>query len=169
MKKFALLFVLLIAIIGTSFTEEILTLSNGKQIIVYDDFTWNYLESDFNSDIDYSAIQDNQIPNYLRQGIQANRDEIIQAIQMYEQGWRYTMPLPKSAQAAWGNSDRRTTWYNGWWYNEITGHYSSTTPEISNSGLYLGDRQNESNTWRHGGCPHSPDVYMWLLSTSGGP
>ncbi len=169
MKKIALLFLLLISIIVTSFTEEILKLSNGKQIIVYDDFTWNYLEINSNSAIDYSAIQDNQIPNYLRQGIQANRNEIIQAIQMYEQGWRYTMPRPKSTQAAWGNSDGRTTWYSGWWNNKITNHYSRTTPEKSNSGLYLGDSQNDSNTWRRGGSPYRPDVYMWLLSPSGGP
>ena len=169
MKKIALLFLLLTSITVTSFTEEILKLSSGKQIVVYDDFTWNYLEKDSNSDINYSAIQDNQIPNYLRQGVQAKRNEIIQAIQMHEQGWRYTMPRPKSTQAAWGNSDGRTTWYSGWWKNEITNHYSSTTPEISSSGLYLGDSQNDSNTWRRGGSPYRPDVYMWLLSQSGGP
>lgn len=150
--------------------EEIVSLRDGRQIVVYDDFTWNYLDVDPATQSDYSDIRDDEIPNFLRQRVEAPRDQIIHAIVMYKQGWRYTMPRPKSAQAAWGNSDGRTTWYNGWWYNEKTNLYSSSTPEQGESGLYLGNNQNASNTWRNGGSPRRrPDIYMWLLSETGGP
>jgi hypothetical protein len=88
---------------------------------------------------------------------------------MLEQGWKYTMPSPKSTKAAWGVSDGRTTWYNGWWHYSISNGYSDSTPKKSASGLYLGDGQNSSNTWKNGGSPRRPDVYMFLLSKSGGP
>ena len=88
---------------------------------------------------------------------------------MYEQGWTYTMPQPKSPQAAWGVRDGRTTWYNGWWHNSNTGQYSSITPKKAFSGLYMGNAQNNSNTWRNGGTPRRPDIYMFLLSKSDGP
>ncbi|MCK4515824.1 MAG: DUF3157 family protein [Spirochaetaceae bacterium] len=168
MKKLILL-ALSVCLAHLVIAEEIVTLRDGRQIVVYDDFTWGYLTTDLVGQVDYSTIRDNEIPSFLRQGIQADRNQIIQAIRMYEQGWLYTMPRPKSTQAAWGNSDGRTTWYNGWWHNEATGHYSVTTPIERESGLFLGDNQNSSNTWRNGGSPRSPDVYMWLLSESGGP
>lgn len=88
---------------------------------------------------------------------------------MYEQGWVYTMPKPKSSKAAWDKSDGRTTWYNGWRYNSTTKIYSDTTPKKSNSGIFLRDNQNNSNSWRKGGSPRKPDIYMFLLSKSGGP
>jgi hypothetical protein len=108
-------------------------------------------------------------PDYLRQGVDATESEISVAIEMYEQGWRYTMPTPKSAKAAWGVRDGRTTWYNGWWKNEKTQAYSSTTPHKNSDGNYIGDDINTSNSWRRGGSPGRPDVYMFLLSKSGGP
>ena len=79
------------------------------------------------------------------------------------------MPNPKSAKAGWGVSDGRTTWWNGYWYNKMTKLYSDTTPIKKNSGLFIGDNQNSSGTWRNGGSPRGPDVYMFLLSDSGGP
>ena len=79
------------------------------------------------------------------------------------------MPIPKSRQAAWENGDGRTTWYNGYWHNIKTNLYSNTTLQKKESGLYLGDNQNSSNTWRNGGSPKKPDIFMFLLSDSGGP
>jgi hypothetical protein len=118
---------------------------------------------------DYSNIKDNEIPPNLRQGIKATRQEIITALEMFSQGWRYNMPRPKSPQASWGNRDGRTTWFYGWWHNEKTNLYSDKTPQKSGDGIYLGDNQNNSNKWRNGGSPGRPDVYMYLLSKNGGP
>jgi hypothetical protein len=108
-------------------------------------------------------------PDYLRQGVNATEAEIAVATEMYEQGWRYTMPSPKSKQASWGNGDGRTTWYYGWWKNETTNQYSDTTPKKDSSGKYVGDNVNSAYSWRRGGAPRRPDVYMFLLSKSGGP
>jgi hypothetical protein len=108
-------------------------------------------------------------PDYLRQGVNATEAEIAVATEMYEQGWRYTMPSPKSKQASWGNGDGRTTWYYGWWKNETTNQYSDTTPKKDASGKYVGDNVNSAYSWRRGGAPSRPDVYMFLLSKSGGP
>jgi hypothetical protein len=109
------------------------------------------------------------IPDFLRQGVDATPEQIAVAVEMYNQGWRYTMPRPKSAQAAWGNSNGQTTWYNGYWKNEKTGAYSSGTPRKNEAGEYVGDGRDQSGTWRRGGSPGRPDVYMFLLSRSGGP
>lgn len=87
---------------------------------------------------------------------------------MYLQGWRYTMPRPKSAKAAWGKSDGRTTWWYGNWYNNNTNKYSNKTPKKQSSGYYEGDRQNNKGSWRNGGSPGYPSKLEWLLSSSGG-
>ena len=145
--------------------EEIVSKSDGTKIILYDDHTWSdYTEIQLSPE----AIESKNRSN-LRSGISATDAEIIIACEMYEQGWAYTMPRPKSSKAAWGVTDGRTTWYNGWWYNSKTNQYSDTTPRKSSSGLYLGDNQNSANTWRNGGSPRRPDIFMFLLSRSGGP
>ena len=87
---------------------------------------------------------------------------------MYLQGWRYTMPRPKSSQASWGNSDRRTTWWNGYWFNNKTNKYSRTVPKKQTNGYYYGDSQEDKGYWRNGGSPITPTKIDWLLSTSGG-
>jgi len=138
-------------------------LENGKKVILYDDHTWAEINEDENN-IDVVLKYKDQ----LRKGISASDVEIKTACEMLSQGWKYTMPRPKSAQAAWGNSDGRTTWYYGYWYNQKTNSYSDKTPVKKNSGMYLGDNQDHSNTWRNGGSPLMPDVYMFLLSDSGG-
>jgi len=78
------------------------------------------------------------------------------------------MPIPKSPQATWGNYDRRTTWFNGYWHNEKTNQYSSSEPTKRDNGEYLGDYQNQSNTWRNGRSPPTPTKIEWLLSKTGG-
>jgi hypothetical protein len=107
-------------------------------------------------------------PDYLRQGVNATEAEITVATEMYNQGWRYTMPTPISVQAEWGNTDRRTKWNEGGWRNEATGAYSYSTPRKDTEGKYIGDGQNTIRTERRG-SPGRPDVYMFLLSHSGGP
>lgn len=67
----------------------------------------------------------------LRDGVQASATDTALAKKLKLAGWEYFMPRPKSAQAAWGNSDGRTTWWNGYWKNSKTGKYSSRQPSES--------------------------------------
>jgi hypothetical protein len=168
MKKASFIIIFLPLVLYNTFPETLVTLDDGRMVILFDDFTWKYFEQERPAE-NYTDIKDNEAPPYLRQGIKAAQEEIITAIEMYNQGWRYTMPRPRSAQAAWGNRDGRTTWWYGWWHNEKTNLYSQTTPKKSANGIYLGDNQNNAGSWRNGGSREWPDVYMFLLSTSGGP
>lgn len=147
--------------------DQILKLPNGKKVILHSDKTWNYYEN-IKYDFDFKKLRDNEIPSFLRQSIRVKKSTLKTAIKMYLQGWRYTMPAPKSTQASWGNSDGRTTWYMGYWHNKKTGKYSNTTPLIKTNGYYLGDNQNQQNYWRRGGSPHYPTKIEWLLSNYGG-
>lgn len=145
--------------------EEIVTRADGTKVILYDDHTWaNKKDNEINAN---EIIRNYK--SFLRQGIKASEKEIQIACEMFSQGWKYTMPRPKSSQAAWGNGDGRTTWFKGYWYNSKTNLYSDITPIKKESGLYLGDNQDSSNSWRNGGSPMTPDIYMFLLSDSGGP
>jgi len=161
MKKTVYLWMMLICTLLV-YAEEFVTKKDGKQVVLYDDHTW-------------AEVQDIKVDNFalykdkLRKGISADEKEIQIACEIYAQGWRYTMPRPKSNQAAWGNRDKRTTWFYGWWYNEKTGEYSDATPQKTKSGLYKGDSRNNAHSWRNGGSPSYPDIYMYLLSSSGGP
>ena len=101
----------------------------------------------------------------LRSGVNASAADIELASKLKSLGWEYTMPRPKSAQASWGNSDGRTTWWNGYWVNRKTNRYSLTTPSSSNE--YKGDGI-ENRGWRRGGAPRRPTMIQWLCSTSGG-
>lgn len=159
MKKIfsLLLFVLCLSI----FSEEIVKTKDGKQIILYNDHTWAEYT---NNTVDYSLLK-----KQLRPDIKANEQEINTACEMLSQGWKYTMPRPKSAKAGWGISDGRTTWWYGYWFNSKTNQYSESTPIKKESGLFLGDNQNNAGSWRNGGSPSKPDIYMFLLSDSGGP
>lgn len=166
MNRKIILLVSLFFVVVSLFSEEIVTLKDGSKVVLYDDHTWAEVS-------DSQSLSPNEIVSknkqFLRQGVSASDQDILIACEMYEQGWTYTMPQPKSAKAAWGVSDGRTTWYYGWWHNSKTGAYSDTTPRKSSSGLYLGDGQNSANQWRNGGSPGRPDIFMYLLSRSGGP
>ena len=119
MKKIILLIITLVCLSLNS--EEIVKTKDGKEIILYDDHTW----------IENKKV-DNDYEKYLsqlRSGISASAQERVIACEMLSQGWKYTMPRPKSAQASWGNSDGRTTWWNGYWYNSQTDLYSNATPQ----------------------------------------
>ena len=110
--------------------------------------------------------QQGVIPASLRGGIKVDQQTIKTALAMQEQGWEFIMPEPKSPQAAWGNTDGRTTWYEGYWRNTKTGESSSSTPKLQ-AGKYVGDGSG-SPGWRRGGSPSPPTKLEWLLSTSGG-
>lgn len=113
-----------------------------------------------------SFAEEASIPTPLRGGIKVDQDTISIALAMQEQGWAYTMPRPKSKQARWGNTDGRTTWWVGYWYNEKTKKYSSATPKLKD-GVCLGNGKGGSG-WRRGGSPRRPTKLEWLLSKSGG-
>ncbi len=147
--------------------DQIVTLSNGKRAVLHADKTWDYYEG-ISYDYDFSKITNNQIPDFLRQGINADKYTLVIAVEMHLQGWRYTMPSPKSAQAAWGNNDGRTTWWNGYWYNNKTKKYSRSTPGKQKNGYFYGDNQNDKDYYRKGGSPGYPSKTEWLLSSSGG-
>lgn len=101
----------------------------------------------------------------LRSGVNASTADIELASTLKSLGWEYTMPRPKSSQASWGNSDGRTTWWNGYWVNRKTNRSSARTPSSSND--YKGDGI-ENRGWRRGGAPRRPTTIEWLCSTSGG-
>lgn len=113
-----------------------------------------------------ARINEVAIPGSLRGGIKVDQQTIQTALAIQQQGWEYTMPRPKSPQAAWGNTDGRTTWWVGYWYNSKTNIYSSTIPYLR-KGEYVGDGTGGPG-WRRGGSPRSPTKLEWLLSKSGG-
>lgn len=120
----------------------------------------------FLSAIFIPALFSQEIPPELRGGIQADNATIQKALEMKRQGWTYIMPEPKSAKAAWGNKDGRTTWWVGYWTNDKTTETSSDEPVLKN-GKYVGDGQGV-RVWRRGGSPAPPTKIEWLLSKSGG-
>ncbi len=109
---------------------------------------------------------DVEIPQSLRGGIKVDQETISIALEMQKQGWVYVMPIPKSKQARWGNTDGRTTWWKGYWHNKKTDQYSSTRPNPKN-GVYVGYNTGRPG-WRRGGSPGKPTKLEWLLSKSGG-
>jgi len=147
--------------------DRIATLPNGEKVVLHADNTWDSNKG-VSYDFDFSALRANQIPSFLRQGISIDKESLSTAVKMYLQGWRYTMPQPKSAQASWGNYDGRTTWWKGSWNNEKTNKYSRKTPVIQSNGNFYGDEQNDQNYWSNGGCPGYPTKIQWLLSSEGG-
>jgi len=147
--------------------DQVVSLANGRKIVVHANKTWDYFKG-INYDFDFSKLENNQIPDFLRTGISVDRQTLVTAVKMYLQGWRYTMPSPKSSQAYWGNHDGRTTWWKGYWYNNKTGKYSRQRPSEQTDGYFYGDHQNDKDYWRNGGSPSRPSKIDWLLSSSGG-
>jgi len=161
------IFLFSIFLSSASAEDRKVTLADGRQVVLRDDFTREYYQQPQNV-LDTSSIKDNQIPTFLRQGITTDKESIKAAIELFSQGWRYYMPMPKSRQAEWGNGDRRTTWWYGYWINEKTKSLSRTDPTKHSNGIYYGDNQDLRFTWRNGGSPPIPTKLEWLLSTNGG-
>ena len=167
LNKLLLLLVVLFHLGGLKAQEHIVSLENGQKVVLYPDKTWDYYKG-ISYDFDFSTLADNKIPGFLRQGIRVDKQTLQVAVEMHFQGWRYTMPRPKSSQASWGNSDGRTTWWKGYWYNTRTQKYSRSTPTKQANGYYHGDDQNEKGYWSNGGSPGYPSKIDWLLSEYGG-
>lgn len=146
--------------------DQVAELPNGRNVVLHSDNTWDYHKG-ISYDFDFSKLEDNKIPDFLRQGIRVDKQTLTTAVEMYLQGWRYTMPRPKSSKASWGNNDGRTTWWKGYWYNKKN-KYSRTTPEKQSNGYYNGDAQKEKGYWSNGGSPRYPNKLEWLLSSYGG-
>lgn len=159
-------FLIIFSICNLQAQDQIVTLSNGKKVILHSDYTWEY-QKRLQYNFDFSSLGNNKIPKFLRQGINVRKSTLVIATEMYLQGWRYTMPSPKSSKAYWGNGDGRTTWYNGYWFNNKAKKYSGITPSKHKDGYYYGDNQNNKG-WRNGGSPSYPTKIEWLLSSYGG-
>jgi hypothetical protein len=102
----------------------------------------------------------------LRDGFKARPTDIALAQKIRAAGWVYVMPRPKSAKAAWGVRDGRTTWWVGYWANATTGSSSMTQP--AEDGGWAGDGRSGDGAWRRGGSPPPPTPIEWLCSNSGG-
>jgi hypothetical protein len=87
------------------------------------------------------------------------------------EGWCFMPPRPKSAQAAYGNYDKRTTWFYGYWVNSAEQECSLETPRlIPKHGIYVGDGrdcESAAYTWRNGGyMPNSKIEQECLCKTA---
>lgn len=167
MKRTILNVLLIILCLNVCAQNKIISLPSGEKVILYSDKTWDYYK-ETKSDFDYSSLKENVIPSFLRQGIKVNVQTLKEAVAIYKQGWRYTMPEPKSRQACWGNYDGRTTWWYGYWYNIKTKKYSKDDLHKQLNGEYKGDNQQMKGYYRRGGSPSAPTKIQWLLSSSGG-
>jgi len=71
------------------------------------------------------------------------------------EGWCFIAPTPKSAQANYGNYDRRTTWWIGYWINASAGECSESIPRyVPKYDIVIGDGKNcrtIQNSYRNGG------------------
>ncbi len=118
--------------------------------------------------IGVGAENSTSIPPELRQGTFAcDKSTIETALALQRSGWTYTMPKPKSPQAAWGNKDGRTTWFVGYWSNEKSRSTSAAQPEKDSKGEFVGDGKG-APSWRRGGSPSLPTKIEWLCSKEGG-
>ena len=112
-----------------------------------------------------SPAPDQDGPVSLRSGRSVSDADRAIATELATRGWTYVMPRPKSSKAAWGNTDRRTTWWAGYWMKERTRQTSTRQPNPADG--FKGD--GETPGWRSGGTPKHPTDVEWLCSESGGP
>ena len=115
-----------------------------------------------------NAQPTNSIPPGLRNGnFECDQATIQAALELKVAGWSYIMPEPKSAGAAWGNPDRRTTWWVGYWMNKKTKDTSLDQPKKGDGVRWAHDGKG-LRAWRQGGSPGPPTKIEWLCSESGG-
>ncbi|MCB0279626.1 MAG: hypothetical protein KDD94_09005 [Calditrichaeota bacterium] len=152
-------YVALFLFISICFSQEEAVTRSGVTVLLFEDGTWRKKEADAGLDAQLMRrIAD------LAQKHQATKDETREAYELAAAGWRYTLPQPKSKQARWGNSDGRTTWWYGYWYNRQTNAYSQKIPKQSQAGLWLGDNQNNKGSYRRGGSPRYPTAIELILT-----
>ncbi|MSR41077.1 MAG: hypothetical protein EXS10_04160 [Phycisphaerales bacterium] len=77
-------------------------------------------------------------------------------------GWSYELPQPKSKTAKWGNFNKVSTWWPGYWVNAKTSATSATQPVESDA--FKGDGLPKP-AWKNGGSPKEPSWIEWLCST----
>jgi hypothetical protein len=131
---------------------------SGDTVLLFKDGTYRKKEKKKDD------VQLKQKINRIRAKYSASAAELEEAYSLASQGWRYTLPQPKSAQAAWGNYDGRTTWWYGYWKNLKTNKYSQNKPDLSESGVWTGDGQKFEGFYRKGGSPPNPTPIEFILS-----
>jgi hypothetical protein len=149
---------ILVLFLTLAFAQTSATTESGERVILFPDGTYR------------SAIEpkpDGSLVLRIKQiGSErsASKEDIEEAHSLATAGWRYVLPQPKSAQAAWGNYDGRTTWWYGYWENIKTNEYSSAIPKLGQSGVWVGDGQNRRGYYRRGGSPAYPTKVELILS-----
>ena len=85
----------------------------------------------------------------------ANADVSETCQKLMSEGWCFIVPTPKSPQANYGNYDRRTTWWSGYWKNDSAGECSQSVPRyVPKHDIVVGDGKNcraAQNSYRNGG------------------
>lgn len=156
---FSNVFLCILVLYGASvFAETRAVTESGDKVILFEDGTYRK---------DNLSKVDNELKSRIKQiGNQcsASEDDIEEAYLLAVQGWRYTLPQPKSRQAAWGNPDGRTTWWYGYWENIDTNMYSSKKPKLGQSRIFIGDGQKLKGYYRNGGSPSYPTKIETILS-----
>ena len=154
-----LILITVLALLGTSvFAETAATTESGEKVILFPDGTYR---KNIQPKIDDKLqLRIKQIGNKHS----ASDNDSNEAYSLASQGWRYVLPQPKSNQAAWGNSDGRTTWWYGYWENIETNEYSSKKPQFGQSGIWVGDGQNQKGYYRRGGSPTYPSKVELILN-----
>lgn len=148
----------LIFIRNSILSQEYAVTPSGDTVLLFSDGTWKK-----------RGIKSNDIFLKNRIAILAHKHSLTpkeeeEAFILASQGWRYTLPRPKSAKAEWGNYDGRTTWWYGGWTNEALDQYSSIKPKNRGSTILVGDGQNFLGMWRNGGSPATPSKVEVVLS-----
>ena len=158
MKKLIFTGAIFLLLISTTFAQTTAVTESGDEVILFKDGTYRKNSTPkIDNDL---KLRIEQIGNECS----ANKKDIEQAYLLAVQGWRYSLPQPKSNQAAWGNTDGRTTWFYGYWKNTNTKEYSSTMPQLGKSGVWVGDKQNNKGYYRKGGSPRYPTKTERILS-----
>lgn len=158
-KYKAIVFFCILILSATSvFAQTTTTTESGEKVFLFKDGTYR---QNIQSNID------NKLKSHIKEignRCSASENDIEEACLLAAQGWRYTLPQPKSKQAAWGNPDGRTTWWYGYWENINTNEYSSKKPKLGQSGIWIGDGQNQRGYYRRGGSPSYPTKTEMMLS-----
>ena len=158
-KYKVIVFCCILMLFGTSvFAQTAAVTESGDKVLLFKDGTYRKNNQ--------SKI-DNELSSRIKEignKCSASENDIEEAILLAAQGWRYTLPRPKSRQAAWGNTDGRTTWLYGYWENIDTNEYSSKKPKLGQSGIFIGDGQKLKGYYRNGGSPSYPTKIETILS-----
>ncbi len=96
-------------------------------------------------------------------GDAASASDVALADALKTAGWHYEMPQPKSKTAKWGNFNKGTTWFPGYWLNATTNKTSATQPTASDN--FKGDGLPKP-AWVKGGSPSEPSWVEFLCTGS---